>query len=94
MPGGMMIPGRNMPTTAAMIGGLASYATSLGQVTHSNLLVTSLQLSTPSPGTLISDSVSICLYAHLFDFAGTFFTEKMQYKVLLFYTTASWFGHI
>ncbi|XP_062195089.1 homeobox-leucine zipper protein ROC7-like [Phragmites australis] len=30
MPGGLMIPGRNMPT-AAMIGGLASYAASLGQ---------------------------------------------------------------
>jgi hypothetical protein len=32
MPGGLMIPGRNMPTAAAMIGGLASYAASLGQV--------------------------------------------------------------
>jgi len=33
MPGGMMIPaGRNMPA-AGMIGGLASYAASLGQVT-------------------------------------------------------------
>ncbi|XP_021319954.1 homeobox-leucine zipper protein ROC7 isoform X2 [Sorghum bicolor] len=31
MPGGLMIPGRNMPTAAAMIGGLASYAASLGQ---------------------------------------------------------------
>jgi hypothetical protein len=27
-----MIPGRNMPTAAAMIGGLASYAASFGQV--------------------------------------------------------------
>ncbi|KAJ1267156.1 hypothetical protein BS78_07G035000 [Paspalum vaginatum] len=31
MPGGLMIPGRNMPPAAAMIGGLASYAASLGQ---------------------------------------------------------------
>jgi len=36
MPGGMMIPaGRNMPA-AGRIGGLASYAASLGQVTHGN----------------------------------------------------------
>jgi len=32
MPGGLMIPGRNMPAAAAMIGGLAGYAASLGQV--------------------------------------------------------------